>query len=123
MFHLRQRLSWSVVLRAGAALALGGVLLYSPRRPHHFRPPVPAVWATDIDPASPAWLQVGLKATGPLPGQKRPPCTPRREREALGACWIATEHQPPCPDGVYEVAGRCVVPVQAAQRPPTSLEE
>lgn len=111
------------LLRVGAALTLGGVLLYSPRKTAPFRPPEPAVWATDIAPSAPGWLQVGLKATGPLPGQKRPPCTPVREREALGACWIGTEHKPPCPEGIYEVAERCVMPVQAAARVPTSLGE
>lgn len=111
------------LLRALAVLILGSALLYTPRRPAPFRPPEPAVWAVDIDPAAPAWLQVGLKATGPLKGQKRPPCTPVREREAVGGCWIGTEHSPPCPEAVYDVQGRCVLPVQAAPRERTSIED
>lgn len=109
------------LLRIGAALGLGGALLYSPRRVVHFRPLEPAVWATDVAPSAPEWLQVGLRASGPLPGQKHPPCTPVRERELVGACWIGTEHTPPCPEAIHEVAGRCVVPVQAAKRPDTSI--
>jgi eukaryotic-like serine/threonine-protein kinase len=107
----------------GSALALGALMLFRPKEE-----PAPvvdsevdAVWATDVDPLGPVLTLVGPVATGPLPGQKRPPCTPVRERELAGGCWIGTEHRPPCPEAVYEVSGRCVLPVQAARRPDTSI--
>jgi hypothetical protein len=115
-----------VLLQFSGALLLGCVFLCHPRD----SPTVPpleeempeAVWASDVAPTVPGVLLGGLlKATGPLPGQKRPPCTPVRERLLVGACWIGTEHQPPCPEGVYEVDGRCVLPVEVAKRPNTSV--
>jgi hypothetical protein len=112
-----------LALRLGTAVAVGAFLLWSPRQRQPFVPPRHEVWATDVDPSAPGWLRIGLTAVGPLPGQKRPPCTPIRERELVGACWVGTEHKPPCPEAVYAVQGRCVLPVQAAKRPPTTLEE
>lgn len=108
------------ILRVGFALSLGALLLYRTRRP----PPEPLaapVWASDIQEWPPGLLRAGEKATAPLPGQKRPPCAPRLEREVAGACWIPHAERPPCPDGTYEGQGMCLVPVRAAQRPSTSV--
>lgn len=113
-----------LLLRVFAPVSLLAVVLYPKCGARQaYVPPESAVWATDIAPDAPPWLQMGLRAAGPLPGQKRPPCTPVRERELVGACWIGTEHTPPCPEGVYEVGGRCVVPVQASAKVPTSAHE
>ena len=59
---------------------------------------------------------------GPFPGQKRPPCEPRAEREVAGACWEPHLEKPPCPPGYYEGDGMCLKPVLAAKRPRTSIE-
>lgn len=61
-------------------------------------------------------------ATTPRSEWKKPPCR-GVEAEHDGAYWIGTEHKPPCPEGIYEVAERCVVPVQAAARVPTGSGE
>jgi hypothetical protein len=119
------RLPLLPALVLAASVPLGLLLLVAPRTPP---PPdvateVDAVWASDVDPLGPGVVLIGPTATGPLPGQKRPPCTPVRERELAGGCWIGTEHRPPCPEAVYEVTGRCVLPVQAAKRPDTSVEQ
>lgn len=107
------------LLPVGLLLVLGALLLF--RQRSQPAPPVEGVWATDINEAPPGTLRLGEKATGPLPGQKRPPCEPRLETEVAGACWIAAKARPPCPSGLYEGGGDCLVPVRAAQRPPTSI--
>lgn len=111
------------LLRAGVVLLVGVALLYRPRRPVPPVPEVPAVWATDGD----VWggaLQLGEKATKALPGQKKPPCAPRREREVAGACWVPHLERPPCPEGTYEGVSRgealCLLPIRA-ERPATSI--
>lgn len=81
------------------------------------------IWATDVEGLQGRALRVGQQVTGPLVGQKRPPCAKGREREISGGCWIRTEHTPPCPEGIYEASGMCVMPVEAAQRPATSIGE
>lgn len=105
------------ILRVGAALALGALLLYRRREPPHPSLPVEEhAWASDT-------LGFGAPAvpvTGPLPGQKRPPCAPRREREVSGGCWIPHAERPPCPEGTFEGQGMCLVPVRA-ERPSTSI--
>jgi serine/threonine protein kinase len=57
-----------------------------------------------------------------LPGQKKPPCEPRYEVAALGACWAVFEAKPPCGSGGYELDGLCVRAVFPAPRQPTSEE-
>jgi hypothetical protein len=110
------------VLAFGAALALGALLRSRPKEaPPAVNTEMDVVWATDVDPLGPGLTLAGPVTTGPLPGQKRPPCTPVRERDLAGGCWIGTEHKPPCPEAVYEVSGRCVLPVQAAKRTDTSI--
>jgi hypothetical protein len=84
--------------------------------------PIPALWATDIAMGT---LGEGLfgEAVRPFPGQKRPPCVRGVEVDWAGACWIPHEVRPPCPPGLYEGAGRCLVPVKAEPRPPTSVHQ
>jgi hypothetical protein len=108
------------LLRVGLVLGLGAMLLYRPKRPTVPTPPVDAVWATDVDAVPPGQLRAGEKAR-PLEGQKRPPCNRHSEVEVAGACWIEAAKRPPCPPGLYEGRGMCLVPVFAAARPPTSL--
>lgn len=96
------------------------LLFVRPRQP--VAPPLPApdvVWATDID--ADGGAVPGARATGPLKGQKRPPCAPRREREVVGACWIPHAERPPCPGGTFEGDGLCLVPVLAAPPPPVGI--
>ena len=57
----------------------------------------------------------------PLPGQKRPPCTPRWEVEINGGCWIQVGTvKAPCGDGGHEWKGICYRLVQSEDRPSTS---
>lgn len=59
----------------------------------------------------------------PLPGQKKPPCLPDYEVEALGACWVVSfKKEPPCGTGGYDYDGKCVRASFAAPRAPTSGE-
>lgn len=114
------------LLRLGAALALGLLVLWPKsvaERAGSAPGPVPAAWTTDVNHWGSGELRAGEKATGPLPGQKRPPCVPRVEREEVGACWWPHAERPPCPPGFYEATGMCLAPVRAAQRPSTSLGE
>ena len=121
MFHLRPIFPWFRVV--SVAMAGGALVLYL-RRPTPPSPPdaveVPPVWATDVEAEGTAPLRIGEKAR-PFEGQKKPPCAKRLEVEHAGACWIPHEARPPCPAGSFEGAGRCLVPVKSAQRPPTSL--
>jgi hypothetical protein len=114
------------LLRLGTVIIFGLCLFFTPGRPapptHLYAPPIHApVWATDMLDTGRPW-RIGEHATGPLEGQKRPPCTPRREKEYKGGCWIPHAEKPPCPEGVFEGDGVCLVPVKAAQRPPSALE-
>jgi len=56
----------------------------------------------------------------PRPGQKKPPCIPDYELEALGVCWAIFKKEPPCGGGGYEYNGLCVRASYEAPRPPTS---
>jgi hypothetical protein len=58
----------------------------------------------------------------PLPGQKKPPCNPRSEKEVIGACWAVLELKPPCAESGFEHDGKCVVPSFTGSRQPTSGE-
>jgi hypothetical protein len=57
----------------------------------------------------------------PFEGQKPAPCTPRSQVELIGACWLALEVRPPCPEDVVEHGGKCYAPVFTAPRPPSSI--
>lgn len=81
---------------------------------------VPPVWATDVE-ASDLGTQAAGEQAKPFPGQKHPPCAKNLEVEHAGACWIPHERRPPCPPGLFEGAGRCLVPVKATKRTPTSI--
>jgi len=57
----------------------------------------------------------------PRPGQRRPPCG-EAQRQINGACWWRVEgRKPPCEEA-YEYDGRCYLPVERAERTPTSDE-
>lgn len=108
------------ILRVGSLLALGALLLYRPRSPAPVNPPAPVldvVWASDVAEDAGAAARPAL---GPLQGQKRPPCTPRREREVAGGCWIPHAERPPCPEGTFEGERMCLLPVRM-ERPNTSI--
>lgn len=111
------------LLRVGSVLALVAALLLarSPRPAVTSSPP--AVWATDVVALPAEALRIGQKATGPLEGQKRPPCVPRVEREVARACWQPHLERPPCPAGLFEGEGMCLMPVKAAPRLPASIHE
>jgi serine/threonine protein kinase len=58
--------------------------------------------------------------SGPLPGQRAPPCK-RPQMEINGGCWIQVANEaPPCVDSTYEWRKRCYFPVPAPPRPSTS---
>lgn len=114
--------------RAAAIVISGGLVVLALRRPPappaqppaDVKAPVPALWATDIAQGT---LGEGLfgEAARVFPGQKKPPCVRGVEVDFAGGCWIPHEARPPCPPGLYEGVGRCLVPVKAEPRPPTSL--
>ncbi|MBN1208919.1 MAG: serine/threonine protein kinase, partial [Myxococcaceae bacterium] len=57
---------------------------------------------------------------GPFPGQKKPPCDPRSEVAALGACWLVLRVDPPCGVSGFEYEGKCIHPNVPMPRQPTS---
>lgn len=111
------------LLRSGLFVALSMALLCRPESVARHEEPQDVIWATDVDEWAPGALRIGGKALAPLPGQKRPPCEPRAEREVSGACWEPHLERPPCPPGYFEGEGMCLKPVLAAKRPATSLGE
>ncbi|SEU32185.1 Serine/threonine protein kinase [Stigmatella erecta] len=58
----------------------------------------------------------------PFPGQRRPPCGQRYEKEINGGCWLLPREapQPPCGDNAFDWQGGCYVPVLELRRPSTS---
>ena len=119
---MRPRLSGKLLRRALVA-GVGCAFLYVARAPIPPRLPItgsPPVWATDVMEHNAGPLPIG-EAAKPFKGQKEPPCARGLEVEFAKACWIPHESRPPCPYGAFEGAGRCLVPVKAASRPPTSL--
>lgn len=111
------------VFRVAAVAIAGGALVLALRSPAPSAsvcPSAPATWAADINEDGMGERPAGEPAH-PFPGQKKPPCARGLEVEYAGACWIPHERRPPCPAGLYEGEGRCLVPVKAAQRPPTSI--
>jgi hypothetical protein len=58
--------------------------------------------------------------SGPLPGQRLPPCK-RPQLEISGGCWILVGNEaPPCVGAAYEWRKRCYVPWRDPPRPGTS---
>jgi hypothetical protein len=58
----------------------------------------------------------------PFPGQRRPPCEPRVEREIIGACWIGPlgNEKPPCGNKMFDYEDRCYLVSFDESRQPTS---
>jgi hypothetical protein len=58
----------------------------------------------------------------PFPGQRRPPCEPRVEREIIGACWIGPlgDEKPPCGNKMFDNEDRCYLASFNEARQPTS---
>lgn len=86
----------------------------------------PGIWTVDLRGAEVWWGMSGPARelpSKPFPEQKRPPCTPRAERELAGGCWSPHLEKPPCPVGFFEAHGMCLTPVRVADRPPTSVTE
>jgi serine/threonine protein kinase len=72
--------------------------------------------------ANPDWISRELPKK-PLPGQRKPPCTPRKERAINGACWVPIGvMEAPCGDD-FEWEGRCYMISYATPRQPTSDSE
>jgi hypothetical protein len=71
--------------------------------------------------ANPEWISRELPKN-PLPGQRKPPCTPRKERAINGACWVHLGMDAPCGDE-FEWEGRCYMISYATPRQPTSDSE
>jgi hypothetical protein len=82
----------------------------------------PETWATDGLEEDAGVVARNLPSK-PFEGQKRPPCTPPREKEINGGCWLVIEGEVgPDNCGIYYAhAGKCHVPVRQAKRPPTSV--
>ena len=60
----------------------------------------------------------------PLPGQRRPPCTPEDSLvEIKGGCWMPQKGVPlPCGADWYEYNGRCYAPFMRTERSPNSAD-
>jgi serine/threonine protein kinase len=57
-----------------------------------------------------------------LPGQRRPPCTPRTETMIKDACWTAVrDMSPPCGPNAFEREDKCYIPAPDPTRQPTSV--
>lgn len=52
----------------------------------------------------------------------RAPC-PAGYVEIRGTCWARLDNRPPCPVASYEHASRCYVPLLAAPKLPTSIDD
>jgi serine/threonine protein kinase len=135
-------LSWAGAAMVGGAVVVLATELRRPRLPEtellsvHEERYVPPIEVPDagvgeeallsVEPAprppSPAYGVSLPMPKGPFPGQKKPPCSPRFEREALGACWLVLKGPPPCEREAYEYDGECVRASFEAPRPPTSGE-
>ncbi|MDY7228095.1 serine/threonine-protein kinase [Hyalangium rubrum] len=133
-------LPWvSIGVGVGGILVLFGVVLYPPQPS---RPWIAEGWEAHPPPSVTPDAGVGEEAVvsvvqaprmpsaasvlglpmpkAPLPGQKKPPCSKRSEREALGACWTVLKVDPPCEKEGYELDGLCVRASFDAPRQPTS---
>lgn len=106
----------------GALALIAGALAFPARIAPAQKPrggPVPVSFATDV-----VWLPPGAltaDAAKRFPGQKLPPCYPKVQVEWDKACWIPHASKPPCPEGTFEGAGQCLVPVAPAPKPNTSM--
>ncbi|KFE70188.1 serine/threonine protein kinase [Hyalangium minutum] len=58
----------------------------------------------------------------PFPGQRRPPCVPRIEREIVGGCWMGPfkDQEPPCGERMFDYQGACFVASYDQSPQPTS---
>jgi serine/threonine protein kinase len=73
--------------------------------------------------ALPSILSLGRPMpTKPFPGQRRPPCASRVEREIYGACWIGPfkGQEPPCGEHMFDYEGECFLASFDQERQPTS---
>jgi hypothetical protein len=73
--------------------------------------------------ALPSILSLGRPMPSkPFPGQRRPPCASRVEREIYGACWIGPikSQEPPCGERMFDYEGECFLASFDQERQPTS---
>ena len=58
----------------------------------------------------------------PFPGQRRPPCEARIEREIHGACWLGPieDQRPPCGERMFDYEGKCFLASYDQSPQPTS---
>ncbi len=69
----------------------------------------------------PSYLLGAPMPPKPFPGQRKPPCAPRGEKEIRGGCWVLVgEEQPPCGEQMFDYDGRCWKPSVDMPRQPTS---
>jgi eukaryotic-like serine/threonine-protein kinase len=71
----------------------------------------------------PALLSLGRPMPSkPFPGQRRPPCEPRVEKEIFGGCWLGPieDQKPPCGDRMFDYEGKCFLASYDQGRQPTS---
>jgi hypothetical protein len=85
----------------------------------------PDIWAVDLR-GPEAWWGISGPSRSvpakPFPEQKTPPCLARLEEPINGGCWLVLAAGAPCPERTFEHGGRCFIPVQVTQRPPTSID-
>lgn len=84
----------------------------------------PHGWMVDVTPQRERTLSTSAEPipAKPFKAQMRPPCSGVEVYAINGGCWGLTGHAP-CPPSVYAHAGRCYLPKQMEQRPPTSVTE
>ncbi|WP_224241134.1 serine/threonine protein kinase [Hyalangium gracile] len=76
-----------------------------------------AVIPREVTPYSPVGMPFPKT---PYPGQKKPPCEPRFEREVLGVCWSILKAAPPCGESAFDRDGECLRAVIVQPRQPAS---
>jgi hypothetical protein len=81
-------------------------------------------WATDGD--GDAGVIARPMPAAPFKAQRTPPCPESDDVVIAGGCWAPVKHKPDrggsCGTRYFEHGGECYLPVQQAQRPPTSVE-
>jgi len=82
----------------------------------------PTMGVYEIDGLLPPRLLARDLPSKPFANSKLEPCS-GSQKAIRGACWVATEDKPDCPDDQYEYKGKCWVPVLVPLAPKPSSQE
>lgn len=130
--HTPEGRDWFPLFRAGAVAAtvlLASLALWRPS-PVPDSPdagtPLPGVLAAPesavfySDASSEAWAGIPVPPK-PAPNQETRCSQDNAEVSINGACYVATEHKPPCPGKQYEHGGKCWIAVGKREQPRQSI--